>query len=82
MSFLCYDCTADFIAEIFADGYGLEGVSYVEPSHTNPSECDRCGRGLPESDELEAGAKHLLIRTVAVLKDRSKRAKLILEGTA
>lgn len=82
MSFLCYDCTADFIAEVFADGYGFEGISYVEPSHSHPDECDRCGRPLPESDELESGAKHLLIRTLAVMRDRSDRAKKVLEGKA
>lgn len=82
LSFLCHDCTADFVAETFAIGRGLEGISYVEPHDAKPSQCDRCDKPLPESPDLEAQAKHLLIRTVVVMRDRNARARKILEGNS
>jgi hypothetical protein len=82
VSYLCHDCTCDFVAETFAEGHGLGGVTYEEPSISQASECDRCGKVLPESPELEAASNALLIRTVAVLRDRGHRSIRILEGNA
>jgi hypothetical protein len=82
MSLLCYDCTTDFVAEIFESGYGIKGVSYVKLKADTDAidKCDRCGCTLPESPKLEAQAKCLLAHTVYSLRQRNRRAIRVLEG--
>ncbi len=80
MNYLCLDCTSDFIAECFAAGHSLRGVTYDDTSTAEM--CDRCGRPLPESPEREQDAKRLLVRTLAVMRDRQVRAQRILGGDA
>jgi DNA-directed RNA polymerase subunit RPC12/RpoP len=78
MNYLCFDCTAEFVAECFAAGLTLKGVEYVAESDSR--ECDRCGKSLPESDELEQQSKLLLMRTLTVMRDRVSRSIHVLEG--
>ena len=78
MNYLCFDCTTEFVAECFADGLTLKGVEYVEDSTSG--ECDRCGKALPESEEIEQQSKLLLMRTLTVMRDRVSRSIHVLEG--
>ena len=59
--FLCFGCTQQFVVETLHEGRDFKGVTFDAEPTPDGTACARCDTPLPESPELEAAARDLLM---------------------